>query len=115
MTALATVWPATKFRFEASGRVPQGNTVTYPPPVVGFSPSVTVTFSDTAPMTGPPDAWPAIAPCTVSRASSTKPGAGSPAYPTTDTSRPEPVPEALPTFDAPRVLIRRAGVNGTNE
>jgi hypothetical protein len=46
VTALGTVWPVTKLRFDASGRVPQGYTVTYPPDddarVV-----VTVTLSET--------------------------------------------------------------------
>src|SRR5436190_979731 len=44
-TTFATVCPATKFTFDASGRgAPHGNTVTYPDPT-GF---VTVTFTATA-------------------------------------------------------------------
>ena len=45
MTALATVWPATKFTLDTPGLTPHGYTVTKPAPT-GL---VTVTFNETAP------------------------------------------------------------------
>jgi hypothetical protein len=53
ITEFAIVWPVVKFRFDASGLVPHGYTVTKPPPNAGFSPSTTVTFNATAPIPGP--------------------------------------------------------------
>ena len=85
MTALAIVWSAMKLRFEASGLVPHGKTVTYPPPTEGLSLSVTVTFIANAPIIGTPEAAP-----------------GRPARPSTGTSKTVPVPTALPIFAPPR-------------
>ncbi len=66
ITAFGTVCPAEKLRFDANGRVPQGNTVTYPAPC---GPTA-VTFNATAPT---PDAGTPPAPVIFTRNTFTPP------------------------------------------
>ena len=66
--------------------------MTYPPPMVGFSDCVTVTFNATA----------------------ATPDVGTPPWPVTFNTYAAPVPAAFPTFAPARVFKMRVGVNATN-